>query len=322
MNSIKNASIWVSIFLTMSCPIGLLAAETLTCSEIFKQINNSSDDANVTAMRQYHIGNPRYNQDRTMQSLYNIIPALKDVLPNLPNGSVVVDLGAGHGVTVGSAVHGSDFAAGNFSYHETVGKETVDSLIHLKFLGITATTAPFITAPHVKSEIDHTLVDTTGRYRILEGRLFEDIPDNELKQYTDGRKVVAFSMVGVFEYTRTPDLAFEKVWKMFSVGDELYLAPSENKIILSNGSSVNYAEYAALCGFKFTEVETITGYYESSEWTWNRDKKINEHARLPYTDISWKLEKTARKFRRIPLAAGHESRGALPPTYTFRALGF
>lgn len=274
----------LSIFLTLALQFSLQAHSNMLCGDFFKIRDSQSESSKHAALTDFRktIGDTNFNQTRSISEVYSSLPVLRKTLAELPAGSVVIDLGAGFGVTVASAVIGQNAVPYSAMHSGSmVSTEKIAELAHLNFLGITATPASKMVVP---------LVGPDGRWEILAGRLFEDIPTEELKQLLKNKNVVAFSNIGVFEYTPTPDLAFEKIHQILPVGGKLFLSKVllDNVIQEPNGNLISFFEYAEKSGFKLNNIEG-----------------------------NWVIEKTNQPFKKLPLTRIF-ALGGLPPKAFYR----
>lgn len=231
-----------------------------------------------------------YNQVRNISEVIRVNPALGMIFEKAEAGALVMDLGAGVGATVVSAAYSTEAMSLPLSYgswvRDPITPEDAALMTKFKFLGITATDGSRIRVP---------AMDPNGKYRILHSRVFEEIPNEELEETVrslngDVRKrIIAFSLLGVLEYTPTPDLALEKLFQIFLPGDMLILRDNPRTLVQTeNGALISLAHYAELCGF---ERKTVQG--------------------------GSLLKKTSNSYRRIPLTllAGNYE---FPPYYLFR----
>ena len=246
--------------ITASAALGLSAALTFGCRASAHQCQAYSASGAVTGttgdQRQMILNNFGAQIWQTSMNQRRIITedmpqGLGETMLALPPGSNVVDLGAGYGITVASAVLGNDLQTQDSQgrYDRNRNPSALDfwrqKLAHLNFLGITATPADQMLVP---------LIGPGGRWRLLPERLLEDIPDSEIQSLLGGRPTVAFSKFGVFEYTPTPDLAFRK-FHAFPIGSKLFLNNYRGNIYVSpTGEELDIGEYAKRCEFKVTKM--------------------------------------------------------------------
>ena len=209
-----------------------------------------------------------FEQNRTFKAVLQHIYSLGNSLKALAPESIVLDLGAGRGATVGSIFLDTQFRGNRQGVDlGAMWPEDREPYQHLKFLGITATAPEEMVVP---------LTDPQKRYKLLAGRFFEDISNSEIRQSLKGKIAVAYDDYGVFAYTATPDLALKKVYELLPVGGKLIIyydgvgstysfeTPDGRSILgpapMTGEYNQEFKKYVALCG-GFREVEF------SAKWT-------------------------------------------------------
>jgi hypothetical protein len=223
----------------------------------------------------------KFDQSRTINEAYQSLTSLRETLKKLPRGSVVLDLGAGSGITVASASRGhSVVSRARMMANSVVSPEQLAELEGLHFIGVTATP---------EEQLEVPAVDPAGHYEVLAGRLFEEVDVPALKAKLAEKKVVAFSLLGVFPYTPTPDLALETLHELLPVGAELHISSGiDHGFQLPDGQLIRFSAY----------IERTEGF-----------------AAVP--GKPGVFERTSRPFKRVPLTLV-DSAGGKPPCRYFR----
>jgi hypothetical protein len=193
-----------------------------------------------------------FNQQRGIGRVAKDMPGLMDQLSGLPTGTVVLDLGCGKGVTLGSATHPLET--------RVLGTETeppwgplAEKLAHLQFVGVTATRAEMLLVP---------AQSPSGRYAILSGRLFEEIQTQELTQIYGKRFGAAYDDYGIFAYTSTPGKDLTKLHQVLLPGAQVRMVwrpdLSNHGVVfqIPTGQVISFEDFIRLYARESFEVRT------------------------------------------------------------------
>jgi hypothetical protein len=185
----------------------------------------------------------RFDESRSIQNVIGNLPGLRAVLTGLAPRSVVLDLGSGLGVAIGTSFMPEKFPLTEHDYGESV-KSRADvskEVSHLRFVGVTADPEDRLRLPAKVSE---------GRYRIFGGRFFADVPTEELLGAFGEQAKVAYDMLGVFAYSSTPDRDLVKLHQVTVPGAKTFIhwnartsAGPLARFQLPDGSLVPFTDY-------------------------------------------------------------------------------
>ena len=245
---------------------------------------------------EYHIRSGGFAQIRSFQDIRyrqfgDQTNAFDTALTKLPPGAVVLDLGAGFGLTIATALYPERVPYANTSFGETRETWIAASGIakNLRFLGVTASEETHLATP---------TIDPKERYKIKAGRLFQDIPDTELLAAFGQRVSAAWDMYGVLAYTARPDLDLAKLTKIVEPGSKIFVFYASGTVLSSfqkaDGSMIDFKSY-------------IKDYFGSAF-------EITEHHQ--FIELTLKDKPTYRDHS-VEMVGSDDG---IPPTRTFRIL--
>ncbi len=218
---------------------------------------------------------------------------IKPYLQLLPSNCRIISLGSGVGLEIATAIKGDSAVPAGFLPHLMSNSKTGPGDLELakgrQFIGITAT-----------PESDLLIEKQGPQHKIFAGRLFEDIPDQELRDAIGDQPVLAFSNVGLLDYTLSPDQVLEKIHNTFPIGSIIVnknSGPHGEFHHFYNAKDFNspiggITDYAALMGFEKLSDNAfrVTGRFKPAPI-----KLLTQHPSLPSINFYLLLDSSASK---------------------------